>query len=63
MLIKLTAKIGDILHLPLTTERLNKLTESYVVSNKKLKDAINKELPLTTLDGLKITADSFTKEI
>ncbi|MDB5288263.1 MAG: dehydratase [Mucilaginibacter sp.] len=55
------AKLGDRLHLPLTTERLNKLTESYVVSNQKIKKALNKKLPLTAIEGLKITADSFNK--
>jgi nucleoside-diphosphate-sugar epimerase len=58
-IITILAKIGDRLHLPLTTERLNKLTESYVVSNEKIKRAINKELPLTTVEGLKLTAHSF----
>jgi nucleoside-diphosphate-sugar epimerase len=53
------AKVGDVLHLPLTTERLDKLTESYMVSNKKIKMAINKELPLTSIKGLEITANSF----
>jgi nucleoside-diphosphate-sugar epimerase len=60
-LITFIAKVGDRLHLPLTTERLNKLTESYVVSNQKIKKALNKELPLTAIEGLKITADSFNK--
>jgi nucleoside-diphosphate-sugar epimerase len=60
-LIKLTAKIGDFFHLPLTTERLNKLTESYVVSNAKIKLALNSGLPLTTIEGLRITASSFNK--
>jgi nucleoside-diphosphate-sugar epimerase len=55
------AKMGDWLHLPLTTERLNKLTESYVVSNQKIKKVLNKELPVTAIEGLKITADSFNK--
>jgi nucleoside-diphosphate-sugar epimerase len=58
-IITILAKIGDRLHLPLTTERLNKLTESYVISNEKIKRAINKELPLTTVEGLKLTANSF----
>jgi len=53
------ARVGDRLRLPLTTERLHKLTESYIVGNQKLKEALNKQLPLTTLQGLKITADSF----
>jgi nucleoside-diphosphate-sugar epimerase len=55
------AKVGDWLHLPLTTERLNKLTESYVVSNQKIKKVLNKELPVTAIKGLKTTADSFIK--
>jgi len=58
-IITILAKIGDRLHLPLTTERLSKLTESYLVSNEKIKRAINKELPLTTVEGLKLTANSF----
>ena len=58
-LIRSVAKIGDVLHLPLTTERLNKLTESYLVSNKKIKQAIGKNLPLTSRKGLEITAVSF----
>jgi nucleoside-diphosphate-sugar epimerase len=53
------AKTGDWLHLPLNSERLNKLTESYMVSNQKIKNALNKELPITAVDGLKITANSF----
>lgn len=38
--IHLLAKTGDIFHLPLTSERLKKLTESYVVSNQKNKESI-----------------------
>jgi nucleoside-diphosphate-sugar epimerase len=60
-IIKLTAKVGDFLHLPLTTERLNKLTECYIVDNRKLKAALNVELPLKAIEGLKITANSFNK--
>ncbi|RYX87945.1 NAD-dependent epimerase/dehydratase family protein [bacterium] len=60
-LIVFFAKVGDRLHLPLTTERLNKLTESYIVSNAKIKAAINQELPLGAKQGLQITAASFSK--
>ncbi len=60
-LITFFAKVGDTLHLPLTTERLSKLTENYVVSNAKIKAAINKELPLTAKKGLQTTAASFSK--
>ncbi|HEY9533795.1 MAG TPA: NAD-dependent epimerase/dehydratase family protein [Mucilaginibacter sp.] len=58
-LIRRVAKTGDVLHLPLTTERLSKLTESYVVSNQRIKQAIGKDLPLTSKKGLEITAASF----
>ncbi len=57
--IKLIARIGDWLHLPLTTERLQKLTENYVVSNKKLVNAIGKPLPVSSEDGLRTTIQSF----
>ncbi|MEX8548400.1 MAG: NAD-dependent epimerase/dehydratase family protein [Mucilaginibacter sp.] len=60
-LITFFAKVGDRLHLPLTTERLGKLTESYVVSNAKIKAAINKKLPVKTARGLQITASSFSQ--
>jgi nucleoside-diphosphate-sugar epimerase len=58
-LIQSFAKLGDVLQLPLTTERLQKLTESYVVSNQKIKTAIGKPLPLSTKEGLLKTFKSF----
>jgi nucleoside-diphosphate-sugar epimerase len=58
-LIQSLAKLGDILRLPLTTERLQKLTESYVVSNQKIKSAIGKDLPVSAKDGLLKTFNSF----
>jgi nucleoside-diphosphate-sugar epimerase len=57
--IKSIAKIGDMFNLPLNTERLTKLTENYVVSNQKIKDALGKELPITAKEGLKKTIESF----
>ena len=55
-LIKAFVKIGDILPLPLNSERLKKLTESYVVSNYKVKEALGINcLPLSAKDGLKKT--------
>ena len=59
-LIHAAAKFGDALNLALTTERLNKLTESYIVSNQKIKTAIGKALPLTSRKGLEVTAESFS---
>lgn len=59
-LISATARIGDKLKLPLNSERLKKLTESYVVSNNKIKQALNiKELPVNARDGLIKTIKSF----
>jgi nucleoside-diphosphate-sugar epimerase len=53
------AKLGDLLKLPLNTERLQKLTENYCVSNQKVRKALDVELPLSTRDGLELTAKSF----
>jgi nucleoside-diphosphate-sugar epimerase len=62
-LIKALAKLGDLLRLPLTTERLQKLTESYVVSNQNIKSAIGKDLPVSAKDGLLKTFNSFHNNV
>jgi nucleoside-diphosphate-sugar epimerase len=59
--IKGVARLGDYLHLPLNSERLQKLTENYVVSNKKLLHAIGKPLPIESKEGLLKTFQSFKK--
>lgn len=51
-LIRLLAGIGDKLKLPLTTERLDKLTENYIVDTSKLRQALGKELPVKARDGI-----------
>jgi nucleoside-diphosphate-sugar epimerase len=53
------ARLGDLLHLPLNSERLTKLTENYLVSNQKLKNALGKELPVQAREGLLATLASF----
>lgn len=53
------AKIGDFIPLPVNSEKLEKLTENYQVSNLKIKNAIQKELPLSTKGGLRKTIASF----
>jgi len=58
-LIKAFAKLGDLLQLALTTERLQKLTESYVISNQKIKSAIGKNLQVSAKEGLLKTFNSF----
>jgi nucleoside-diphosphate-sugar epimerase len=59
-LIKLIAKSGDLLRLPLTTERLQKLTESYVVCNRKIKSVLGKDFPVSAKAGLLKTFQSFS---
>lgn len=56
------AKLGDVLHLPLNSLRMQKLTENYVVSNAKIKAALGmKEMPVRAKDGLRETIKSFEK--
>lgn len=52
-------KMGDFLRLPMNSERLQKLTESYMVSNRKIKAAIGKPLPFSSKEGLLKTFNSF----
>lgn len=56
------AKVGDVIHLPLNSERLRKLTENYVVSNAKIKQALEVEkLPVRARDGILNTIRSFAQ--
>lgn len=57
--IYLFSKFGDFFQLPLNSERLEKLTENYIVKNDKIKSAINKPLPISTEYGLFKTIKSF----
>lgn len=58
-IIKTLAKLGDVLKLPVNSSTLDKLTENYIVSNKKIKENINCDLPENSKDGLKKTIESF----
>lgn len=61
-LVRWMAKAGDKLHLPLNSERLRKLTENYVVSNSKIKDALGIDrMPVRAADGLRKTLMSFKR--
>lgn len=53
------SRLGDVLHLPLNSERLQKLTDDYVVSNRKIVEAIGKPMPVSAEEGLKKTFMSF----
>mgnify|MGYP001159001227 FL=1 len=55
------AGVGTLLHLPLNTERLRKLTENYVVSNAKIKSALGIErMPVRAEEGIVKTIRSFS---
>ena len=62
-LIKLLARGGDFLKLPLNSERLQKLTESYLVNNDKIKAALGKPLPVSSKEGLIRTFQSFAENV
>lgn len=59
--VKRMAKLGDYLYLPLNSERLQKLTENYIVSNAKISTAIGKSLPISSEKGILKTFESFKK--
>ena len=59
-LINAMAATGEALHLPLNKQRLQKLTENYVVSNRKIKSALGIEkMPVSVRHGMKRTLESF----
>ena len=59
-LIILLARAGTKLKLPLDTERLRKLTENYVVSNRKIKEYLEIDvLPVSVQDGIVLTIKNF----
>ena len=59
LLVRFIAKVGDFLPIPIDSEKLQKLTGNYEVSNLKIKKAIQKNLPLTSKEGIKKTITSF----
>jgi nucleoside-diphosphate-sugar epimerase len=62
-LIRFVASLGDVLPLPLNTERLKKMTDNYLVDNAKLKGVLQKPLPVSAIDGFKKTIQAFKKSI
>ena len=59
-LMRFGAKVGDVLHLPLNTERLGKLTEDSFVDNTALKKHLGwNEMPIRAEDGMRETLKSF----
>lgn len=60
-LLKIISKLGNYMHLPINDHRLLKLTEDFVVSNEKIKNAIGKPLPVPPKEGLEKALKSFMK--
>lgn len=60
--IQFGAKLGNKLPLPLNEERLQKLTENYLVSNKKIVSEIGKPLPVSAREGMRKTIQSLIEE-
>ena len=60
-IISFMARIGDRLKMPMNSENLQKLTQSYVVSNRKVKNLIGKPLPYSSEKGMIKTIQSFKK--
>ena len=59
-LMRLAARIGDVMHLPLNTERIEKLTEDSFVDNAALKRALGwQKMPVAAEDGMRQTLRSF----
>jgi len=59
-LIRGLSRLGDLIHFPLNSERLHKLSESYRVSNQKLKNALGIDhLPVTAAEGMMDTLKTF----
>ena len=59
LVIKMITSFCGMFNLPLNRERLQKLTQSYVVKNDKVKNNIAKGLPMSSKEGLLKTLDSF----
>ena len=59
LFVRFIAKVGDVFPIPINSERLLKLTENYEVSNLKIKNAIQKNLPLSSSEGIRKTIASF----
>jgi nucleoside-diphosphate-sugar epimerase len=58
--VRAVARAGDALRLPLNSERLKKLTESYIVSNSKIKKALGwAAMPVSAQEGMRKTLESF----
>lgn len=58
-MVKALATLGDKLSMPFNSERLEKLTGDYKLSNDKLVNAIGKPLPLSAEEGMRMSVKHF----
>jgi len=59
-MVRLCARMGDVLPIPLNSERLHKMTDNYMASNAKIKQALCiDQLPVKATDGLRKTIQNF----
>ena len=59
-LMRFAAKVGDVLHLPLNTERIEKLTEDSFVDNAALRRTLGWDrMPVRAEDGMRTTLRAF----
>lgn len=61
-IIQFGTKLGNRLPLPLNEERLQKLTENYLVSNKKIVSELGEPLPVSAKVGMRKTIQSLIEE-
>ncbi len=57
--LKIISRLGNYIKLPINDHRLIKLTEDFIVSNEKIKNAIGKPLPVRSKEGLEKALKSF----
>ena len=63
IVVRFFSSLGTLFHLPFNNDRLQKLTENYIVSNEKIKNVIGiKKMPLSSKDGFKETIKSLKNE-
>lgn len=63
-LMRFAARVGDVLHLPLNTERIEKLTEDSFVDNSELRRTLGwTKMPISAEDGMRSTLRSFLKGV
>lgn len=59
-LINSLSKVGDMISLPINSKRLKKMTSNLIVSNQKIKTALNIDsLPVSAEEGMRKTIETF----